>query len=134
MFAEKTLELLLNYVNNCHEGNVLSASKALDVPNDTLSRWIKGEREPGLFRIGKIIDEIILNTGITPQNISTITITYTPTSKSNETHKEEIDHLRSDIQQKDGEIKSLNKTLKMLAEMLQNSTPVDKKNQALDQK
>lgn len=112
MFAEKTIEILKNYVKECHHDNVLAASKVLGLPNDTLSRWLKGEREPGIFRIGAAMD-VILQTNSLPEKICTINITYTPKNDAESSDLlDEIKKLKEMILLKQGEINALERLLK----------------------
>lgn len=112
MFAEKTIEILKNYVKECHQDNVLAASKALGIPNDTLSRWLKGEREPGIFRIGGAMD-VILQSDALPEKICNIHITYTPKDDAgNQALRDEIIELKKTLLMKQGEINALERLLK----------------------
>lgn len=75
MFAEKTLEILRRFVAEYHNGVTLHASKWLGVPNDTLDRWLKGQRDPGLSKIGPLIDKILWGHS-EPEKIGVLEIKY----------------------------------------------------------
>lgn len=75
MFAEKTLEILRRFVAEYHNGVTLHASKWLEVPNDTLDRWLKGQRDPGLSKIGPLIDKILWGHA-EPEKIGVLEIQY----------------------------------------------------------
>lgn len=75
MFAEKTLEILRRFVSERHNGVTLHASKWLGVPNDTLDKWLKGQRDPGLSRIGPLIDKILWDHA-EPEKIGVLEIKY----------------------------------------------------------
>lgn len=112
MFAEKTIEILKNYVKECHHDNVLAASKALGLPNDTLSRWLKGEREPGIFRIGAAMD-VLLQADALPEKIYTINVTYIPKDDAeSKALRDEIKELKEALLVKQGEINALERLLK----------------------
>lgn len=75
MFAEKTLELLKRYVAERHEGKVLRASTELGVPNDTFDKWLKGQRDPGLFKLGPVLDKILQGYA-RPENIGVLNVSF----------------------------------------------------------
>lgn len=75
MFAEKTLEILKRYVEERHGGTVLHASKDLGLPNDTLNRWLRNERDPGLSKIGPVIDKILQGYA-RPENIEDLNVSF----------------------------------------------------------
>jgi phage repressor protein C with HTH and peptisase S24 domain len=57
-FAEKAMAIIRHAVNSQYAGNVLEASRAWDVNNNNLYRWLKGERSPQLEMIGPILDKL----------------------------------------------------------------------------
>lgn len=75
MFAEKILELLKRYVVERHGGRVLRASTELGIPNDTFDKWLKGQREPGLFKLGPVMDKI-LQEYARPENIGVLNVSF----------------------------------------------------------
>ncbi|MCB8572027.1 hypothetical protein LJE06_13050 [Bilophila wadsworthia] len=75
MFAEKTLEILKRYVAERHEGRVLRASTELGVPNDTFDKWLKGQRDPGLFKLGPVMDKILQGYA-RPENIEALNVSF----------------------------------------------------------
>lgn len=56
MFAEKVLEIFRVYVEASHSSNMSSASRALGLHITTLEKWLKGTRDPGLCKIGPVMD------------------------------------------------------------------------------
>lgn len=58
MFAESVMAILRKYVTERHGGVCARASKSLGIANDSLSRWLSGQRSP-LEKIGAAIDAII---------------------------------------------------------------------------
>lgn len=58
MFAEKVLEIFRLHVESKHDNNMSSASRALGVHITTLEKWLKGTRDPGLSKIGPVMDKI----------------------------------------------------------------------------
>lgn len=109
MFAEKTMEILRRYVQECHEGKVLRASKALGVPNDTLDRWINGTRDPKLSKIGPLIDKILWGHS-EPNKIGVLEIKFPEIQGANCT-KEECLRLQEELQAAKQRIEQLEKEL-----------------------
>lgn len=56
MFAEKILELFRRHVAEAFGGNMAAASRAYGVHITTLEKWLKGTRDPGLNKIGPVLD------------------------------------------------------------------------------
>lgn len=57
-FSDKALEIIRHAVKYQYAGNVLEASRAWNVSNNNLYRWLKGERSPQLEMIGPILDKL----------------------------------------------------------------------------
>lgn len=112
MFAEKTLEILRQFVETQHKGVTLQASKALGLPNDTLNRWLKGERDPSLSKIGPVMDKILWLYS-DPEKIERIDIKFPeptlPRSCKNEIDqlKTELETVKKQLQQKEDELAGL---------------------------
>ena len=93
MFAEKVHEILKQYVDERHGGNCFAAAKELGVPNDTLSRWYKRERDP-LAKIGPVMDKILMSYA-DPGEIRHIEVSF-PAAKDVE-RDNEISRLKEEI-------------------------------------
>lgn len=57
-FSDKALDIIRHAVKYQYDGNVLEASRAWNVSNNNLYRWLKGERSPQLEMIGPILDKL----------------------------------------------------------------------------
>lgn len=97
MFTEKTLEILRRYVAERYSGVTLHASKALGLPNDTLNRWIKGERDPGLSKIGPVMDKILWEYA-SPEKIDKIEVKFPALVPNDDVSQEEIDELKKKLE------------------------------------
>lgn len=111
MFAEKTLEVLRRYVDEQHGGVNLRAAKALGIPNDTLDKWLKGQRDPKLFKLGPLIDKILWNHAL-PEKICVLEIKF-PEVKDDGTScsKTECQRLRQDLDNANNKIVELERKL-----------------------
>ncbi len=98
MFAEKTLELIQRFVDERHGGITLRASKELGISNDTLDKWLKKKRDPGLSKIGPLIDKILWGKS-KPECIGTLEVTFPSPPTSEKKSK--------DISDRDDRIKQL---------------------------
>lgn len=96
MFAEKVLSILREYVETVHNGTVLHASKALGIPNDTLDRWLKGSRDPGLSKIGPVMDKILCS-HVMPNKNGALEIKYHGERSDEDCIQSECDELRKEL-------------------------------------
>lgn len=110
MFAEKTLEILRRYVQECHGGFVLRASKALGVPNDTLDRWVNGTRDPKLSKIGPLIDKILWEHS-EPKKIGVLEVKFPEIQSAGKCSEAECRRLREELQTANERIADLEKEL-----------------------
>ena len=135
MFAEETLKILRDFVEVQHNGITLHASKALGIPNDTLNRWLKGERDPGLSKIGPVIDKILWNHA-TPEKIGVLDIKFPEMRSDGSYSKAECEQLQQDLKNANDKIAELerkliaaeaiaNKLEDMMNKKIQTQTPKD---------
>ncbi len=97
MFAEETLKILRDFVEKQHGGVTLHASKALGIPNDTLNRWIKGERDPSLSKIGPVMDKILWNHAL-PEKIGVLEIKFPEVKNAAPCSEAEYQRLRQELE------------------------------------
>lgn len=110
MFAEETLKILRDFVEVQHNGVTLHASKALGIPNDTLNRWLKGERDPGLSKIGPVIDKILWNHA-KPEKIGVLDIKF-PEVRGGATYsKADCEQLHQSLEKANNRIAELERKL-----------------------
>lgn len=57
-FVPSVMDAIRHAVDVQFDGNILEASRAWDVKNDNLYRWLKGERAPKLEMLGPILDKL----------------------------------------------------------------------------
>ena len=59
-FSDKVIEILRDYCDNMHNGNVKAASRALglDADKGILYKWLNGRNSPRLDIIGPVLDRI----------------------------------------------------------------------------
>lgn len=110
MFAEETLKILRDFVEVQHNGVTLHASKALGIPNDTLNRWLKGERDPSLSKIGPVIDKILWNHA-KPEKIGVLDIKFPEVRGEGTYSRAECARLEQDLENAKKRIAELERKL-----------------------
>lgn len=57
-FFNAAMSVLRNYVDTRHNGNVSSAARALGIKGDSLYKWLRGDRKPGLEKLAPIFEAL----------------------------------------------------------------------------
>lgn len=113
MFAEKTIELLKQFIEERHGGKVLRASKELGIPNDTLNRWVTGQRDPSLSKLGPILDKILWQNA-EPKTVGTFEVTFPAVVKGGEKSAKDYEELKERLRRTEAELAEKNIKIKQL--------------------
>lgn len=121
MFAEKVLELFRRHVVEAFGGNMAAASRAYGVHITTLEKWLKGTRDPGLNKIGPVLDMM----GVTVQEQNTPAQSSGDTVATVELSRllEENQKLRSTLQETTSERDMLKGAVQVLKEEMVRLAP-----------
>lgn len=57
-FFNSAMAVLRDYVDIRHNGNVSSAARALGIKGDSLYKWLRGDRKPGLEKLAPIFETL----------------------------------------------------------------------------
>lgn len=121
MFAEKVLELFRRHIAETFGGNMAAASRAYGVHITTLEKWLKGTRDPGLNKIGPVLDMM----GVAVQEKSAPLQPSGETATNTELNKllEENQALRAALQETTSERDMLKGAVQVLKEEMARLAP-----------
>lgn len=80
------------------------------MPNDTLNRWVRGERDPGLSKIGPVIDKILWNYA-KPEKIGVLEVRFPEAVEDASGSTKECQRLREELETAKKKIAELEKKL-----------------------